>query len=177
MPKLRIPFYLVGLAGSLGFQFYGWWKNAGLIPHDQKFSRKWNLSFSQTIPVMGCPTYLASRLHRISSLFSCFWMFQNNILHKLLKLGFLNFSQNVVFIGCKIFCQVVMASQEDGGNICLVVMPPPQEDGGNIFFALGDFTVENLGGRKAIWRTLFFSLRGVGIGWGLVVSILLKKNL
>ena len=44
--------------------------------------------------------------------------------------------------------------------------PSPQEDGwGNNVFALGGFTVENLGGGKAIWgKMLFFSLRWEGGG-------------
>ena len=58
--------------------------------------------------------------------------------------------------------------------------PSPQEDGwGNNVFALGGFTVENLGGGKAIWgKMLFFSLRWEegGVTRGLVVSIHIKEN-
>ena len=55
---------------------WGWWMQAGSIPCDQKFSYKWNLSFLLII---------------ISSLFSHFCLFQNAILHKILKLRFWNF--------------------------------------------------------------------------------------
>ena len=52
---------------------------------------KWNLSFFKDVPSNRLTFYLASPLHIISSLFNHFCLFQNAILHKLLKLGFLNF--------------------------------------------------------------------------------------
>ena len=70
---------------------WGWWMQADLVPSDQKFSCKWNLSFSKAVPSNRLSFYLGSPLHIISSLFSHFCLFQNAILHKMLKLGLWNF--------------------------------------------------------------------------------------
>ena len=64
---------------------------AGLVSSDQKFSCKWNLSFFKAVPSNRLPFYLGNSLHIISSLFRQFCLFQNAILHKMLKLGFWNF--------------------------------------------------------------------------------------
>ena len=45
----------------------------------------------KAVPSNRLSFYLGSLLHVISSLFSYFCLFQNAILHKMLKLGFLNF--------------------------------------------------------------------------------------
>ena len=52
---------------------------------------KWNLSFFKDVPSNRLTFYLGSLLHIISSLFNHFYLFQNAILHKHLKLGFWNF--------------------------------------------------------------------------------------
>ena len=70
---------------------WGCWVQAGSIPCDQKFSCKWNLSFFRAVPSNKLLFYLGSPLHIISSLFSQFWLFQNAILNKILKLLFWNF--------------------------------------------------------------------------------------
>ena len=64
---------------------------ADLVPSDQEFSWKWNFSFFKAVPSNRLSFYLGSPLHIISSLFSHFCLFQNAILHKMLKLGFWNF--------------------------------------------------------------------------------------
>ena len=64
---------------------------ADMVPYNQKFSGKWNLSFFQTVPTNRLPFDLGISFHIISSLFSLFCLFQNAILHKMLKLGFWNF--------------------------------------------------------------------------------------
>ena len=64
---------------------------ADSVPSDQKFSYKWNLSFFKTVPSNRQSFYLGNPLHVVSSLFSHFCLFQNAILHKILKLGFWNF--------------------------------------------------------------------------------------
>ena len=64
---------------------------ADSVPSDQKFSCKWNLSFFKAVPSNRLSFYLGSLLHIISSLFIHFFLFQNAILHKMLKLGFWNF--------------------------------------------------------------------------------------
>ena len=53
---------------------------ADLVPSDQKYSHKWNLSFFKAVPSNRLSFYLAPALYN-----------QNAILHKMLKLGFLNF--------------------------------------------------------------------------------------
>ena len=60
-----------------------WWMQADLVPSGQKFSSKWNLSFFNSVP--------SNRLYIISFLLSLFCLFQNAILHKILKVGFWNF--------------------------------------------------------------------------------------
>ena len=70
---------------------WGWWMQADLVPSDQEFSCKWNFSFFKAVPSNRLSFYLGSPLHIISSLFSHFCLFQNAILHKMLKLGFWNF--------------------------------------------------------------------------------------
>ena len=57
-----------------------WWMQADLVPSDQKYSHKWNLSFFKAVPSNRLSFYLAPALYN-----------QNAILHKMLKLGFLNF--------------------------------------------------------------------------------------
>ena len=69
----------------------GWWMQADSLPSDQQFSCKWNLSFFKAVPSNRLSFYLGSLLHIISSLFIHFFLFQNAILHKMLKLGFWNF--------------------------------------------------------------------------------------
>ena len=69
----------------------GWWMQAGLDPCDQKFSCKWDLSFLEDVSLHRLPIYLASPLHIISSLFSHFCLFQNAILHKILRIGLWKF--------------------------------------------------------------------------------------
>ena len=64
---------------------------ADSVPSNQKFSCKWNLSFFKAVPSNRLSFYLGSLLHIISSLFIHFFLFQNAILHKMLKLGFWNF--------------------------------------------------------------------------------------
>ena len=58
--------------------------------------------------------------------------------------------------------------------------PSPQGDGwGNNFFALGCFTVENIGGGRLYGGKCCFLVlgrRGGGVTRGLVVSIHLKEN-
>ena len=66
-----------------------WWMQAHLVPSDQKSFCKWN-HFSRLSHQTGS-FYLGSLLHIISSLLSHFCLFQNAILHKMLKLGFWNF--------------------------------------------------------------------------------------
>ena len=70
---------------------WGWRIQADLVPSDQKFSRKWNLSFFKAVPSNRLSFYLGSPLQIISFLFSHFCLFQNAILHKMVKLGFLSF--------------------------------------------------------------------------------------
>ena len=86
MCKLRTTLYLVWSAGPPGLQLYGWWKLA-------RFGSMWLEIFSQMkfITFLVCPTSQASSFHIISSLFSHFCLFQNAILHKMLKLGLWNF--------------------------------------------------------------------------------------
>ena len=69
---------------------WGWWMHAGSVPCNQKLSCKWNLSFFQAAPPNKLPFYLNSLPHIISSLFRQFCLFQNAILHKMLKVGFWN---------------------------------------------------------------------------------------
>ena len=61
------------------------------VPSDQKFSCKWHLSFFNAVPSNSLSFYLGGPLHIISSFFCHFCLFQNTILHKMLKLGFWNF--------------------------------------------------------------------------------------
>ena len=93
---------------------WGWWMQALSVPCDQKFSCKWNLSFFKVVPPNRLPFYLGSPFHIIKSLFNRFYLFQNAILHKILKLRcwhFNHFSWNAVFIGCNIFfCFVICLS-------------------------------------------------------------------
>ena len=70
---------------------WGWWMQADLVPSNQKFSCKWNLSFFKAVPSNRQPAALGSPLHIASSLFSLLCLFQNVILHKMLGLGFWNF--------------------------------------------------------------------------------------
>ena len=71
--------------------YWGWWMQADTIPSDLKFSCKWNLSFFKAVPSNRLSFYLGSPLQIISFLFSHFCLFQNAILHKMVKLGFLSF--------------------------------------------------------------------------------------
>ena len=64
---------------------------ADSIPSNQKFSCKWNSSFFKAVLSNRLSFYLGSPFHMISSLFSHFYLFQNAILHKKLKLRFCNF--------------------------------------------------------------------------------------
>ena len=101
MHKPRTKFYLLCRAGSPGLAFYGsgparllsWlgMVNAGSVPCDKKFPCKWNLSFFKAVPQNRLLFHLASLLNIISSSFSHFCLFQNAILHKMLRLGFWNF--------------------------------------------------------------------------------------
>ena len=70
--------------------YWGWWMQADTIPSDLKFSCKWNLSFFKAVPSNRLSFLLGSPLHIISSLFSHFCLFQNAVLQKILKLGFLS---------------------------------------------------------------------------------------
>ena len=65
---------------------WGWWMQADLVPSDQKFSCKWNLSFFKAVPSNRLSFYLGSPLHIISH----FCLIQSAIFYKLLKLGFWN---------------------------------------------------------------------------------------
>ena len=65
--------------------------NAGSVPCDKKFPCKWNLVFFKAVPQSRLHFHRASLLNTISSSFSHFCLFQNAILHKMLKLGFWNF--------------------------------------------------------------------------------------
>ena len=80
---------------EVGWQAYragwGWWMQADSVPSNQKFSCKWNLSFFKAVPSNRLSFYLGSPLQIISFLFSHFCLFQNAILHKMVRLGFLNF--------------------------------------------------------------------------------------
>ena len=64
---------------------------ADSIPSNQKFSCKWNSAFFKAVLSNRLSFYLGSPFHMISSLFSHFYLFQNAILHKKLKLRFCNF--------------------------------------------------------------------------------------
>ena len=64
---------------------------ADSVPSDQRFFCQWNLPFFKAIPPNRLSLYLDSPLHKIRSLLSDFCLFQNAILHKILKLGFCNF--------------------------------------------------------------------------------------
>ena len=64
---------------------------ADSVPSDHKFSFKWNLSFFKAVPSNRLSFYLGCPLHIISPLFSQFCLFQNAILHKMLKLRSWNF--------------------------------------------------------------------------------------
>ena len=81
----RLGFYGSGLASL--HAGWGWWMQAESVPSDQKFSCKWNLSFFKAVPSNRLSFYLGSPLHIINH----FCLFQNAILHKILKLGFWNF--------------------------------------------------------------------------------------
>ena len=88
-------------AGSSWLEFYGsglaslpsWLEmvNAGWLGSIRSEICKWNLSFFQAVPSNRLFFCLGRPLHIISSLFSHFSLFQNAILHKMLKLGFWNF--------------------------------------------------------------------------------------
>ena len=65
--------------------------NAASVPCDQKHSGKWNLLFLKVVPQNSLPFNLSSPLNIISSLFSQLYLSLNAILHKMLKLVFLNF--------------------------------------------------------------------------------------
>ena len=54
----------------------------------RNFFCKENSSFFKAVPSDRLPIYLGSLLHTISSLFSHFCLFENAILHKIMKLGF-----------------------------------------------------------------------------------------
>ena len=84
----RVGFYGSGLASL--HAGWGWWMQAESVPSDQKFSCKWNLSFFKAVPSNRLSFLLGSPLHIISSLFSHFCLFQNAVLQKILKLGFLS---------------------------------------------------------------------------------------
>ena len=64
---------------------------AGYVPRDQKFSCKWVLSSFKAVPPNRLSFYQGSPLYITSALFSHFCLFQNAILHNMLKLGFWNF--------------------------------------------------------------------------------------
>ena len=102
MCKPRTAFHLLIWAGPSGLASYGsgpgcllsWlgMVNADLLgSSNQKSSYKWNLSFFKAVPRNNLHFYLSSLFQKISSLFNHFCLFQNAILHKMLKLGFLNF--------------------------------------------------------------------------------------
>ena len=69
---------------------WGWLMQPGSVPFDQKIFCKWNLSFFKVLSPNRLPLYLGSPLCIISSLFSQFYLFQNAILCKHLKLRFWN---------------------------------------------------------------------------------------
>ena len=85
---------------EVGSQAYwaGWrlWMQAGSVPSNQKFSCKW--TFFMDVLSNGLSFYQGNPLHIISSLFRHFCLFQNAILHKMLKLGFWNFK--LFFLKC-----------------------------------------------------------------------------
>ena len=70
---------------------WGWWMQTDLVPSDQKFSCKWNISFFKAVPSNRLSIYLGSLLHITSSLIGHFCLNQNAILHKMLKLRLWNF--------------------------------------------------------------------------------------
>ena len=65
-----------------------WWTQADLVPADQKFSCKWNLSFFKAAPIKQAFFLPGQPAPYNSSLFSHFWLFQNVILNKMLKQSF-----------------------------------------------------------------------------------------
>ena len=62
------------------FFFWNSPAQVGSVPHDQKFSCKWNLSFFKAVSPNRLPSYLGSLVHIISSLFSHFrsWDYPEN---------------------------------------------------------------------------------------------------
>ena len=68
-----------------------WWMQADWAPCYQKCCWKWNWSFFQDVPPNRLVIYMGSLAYIIRSLLSHFCLFQNAILLKVLKLGFLNF--------------------------------------------------------------------------------------
>ena len=85
----RLGFYGKGLASLtiwLGMVNAGW-----LGSSHEKFSYKWNLWFFKVVPTNRLSFYLGSSLQIVSLWFSHFYLFQNAILHIMLKVGFRNF--------------------------------------------------------------------------------------
>ena len=111
MCKPRKTFHLLCGTNPRGLAFYGkepayllaywacccgWWMQAGSVPCGQKFSCKLNLSFFMAVPPNRLTFYLFSPVHILSSLFSPFCLFPNDIFYTVLKLGFWDF--NYIFL-------------------------------------------------------------------------------
>ena len=82
---------LACLPSWLGMMNTGW---LGSIQSDIFLQMKFIIF--KAVPSNRLPFYLGSLLHVISSLFSHFCLFQNAVLHKMLKLGFWTF--NSIFL-------------------------------------------------------------------------------
>ena len=101
MCKPRVQFYLIWWADLPRLNLYGsgpshllsWLEMVKVVWLGSRWSELFLQvkSFFQAAPLKGCPTYMASLLHRSSSLFSIFCLFLNAIMHKMLKSGFRSF--------------------------------------------------------------------------------------
>ena len=102
MYKPRTSFFLLWRAGPPGLAFY----ESGIVCLSRwlgMVNAGWLSSIQSEIFLQikfiifqGCPMkwaafFLGSMLHKISSLFSHFRLFQNEVLHKVLRLGFWDF--------------------------------------------------------------------------------------
>ena len=68
---------------------YGWWKQAGSVPYNQKFSRKINALFFQAVPLKGL-SHLPGQAAPYNQLLiqPLLLVSENVVLHKMFKLGF-----------------------------------------------------------------------------------------
>ena len=103
MCKPRTTLYLICWADSPGLAFYGWgivclpsWLamvNVGWLNSMRpEIFLQMKFIIFMVVSLNRLPFYLGSPLHVISSLFIHFCLFQNAILHKMLKLGFWYFN-------------------------------------------------------------------------------------